>query len=48
LESMGFLGLFVGPALMAAAVALWRELTSAAPAAEPSRSSARARPRRAG
>ena len=48
LESIGFLGLFVGPALMAAAVALWRELTSPAPAEERSRSSARAASRRAG
>jgi predicted PurR-regulated permease PerM len=37
LESMGFVGLFIGPALMAAAVALWRELTSATLPAEPSR-----------
>ena len=48
LESMGFLGLFVGPALMAAAVALWREFTTGVPLAEPSRSSTRARYRRAG
>jgi predicted PurR-regulated permease PerM len=48
LESMGFLGLFVGPALMAAAVALWRELTSAASPVEPSRSPTRARGVRAG
>ena len=34
LESLGFLGLFIGPALMAAAVALWREWTSAAPLAD--------------
>ena len=47
LESMGFLGLFVGPALMAAAVALWRELTSAAPPAEASRTPMRAPRRRA-
>jgi predicted PurR-regulated permease PerM len=38
LESMGFLGLFIGPALMAAAVALWREWTSAPPLAQSSRS----------
>jgi predicted PurR-regulated permease PerM len=31
LESIGFLGLFIGPALMAAAVALWREWTSPTP-----------------
>jgi len=37
LESMGFLGLFIGPALMAAAVALWREWTSASPLAVSSR-----------
>jgi predicted PurR-regulated permease PerM len=36
LESMGFLGLFIGPALMAAAVALWREWTSAPPLAQSS------------
>jgi predicted PurR-regulated permease PerM len=27
LESMGFLGLFLGPAIMAALVALWRDWT---------------------
>jgi len=39
LESMGLLGLFVGPALMAAAIALWREWTSPPPLAESPRSS---------
>ena len=34
LESIGFLGLFIGPALMAAAVALWREWTSPTPLGE--------------
>ena len=29
LETFGFLGLFLGPALMAALVALWREWTEA-------------------
>jgi predicted PurR-regulated permease PerM len=29
LETFGFLGLFLGPALMAALVALWREWTDA-------------------
>ena len=43
LESMGLLGLFVGPALMAAAIALWREWTSPPPLAESSRSSMLAR-----
>lgn len=41
LESMGFLGLFVGPALMAAAVALWRELTNATSSADTSRAPGR-------
>jgi predicted PurR-regulated permease PerM len=31
LQTMGFLGLFLGPAVMAALVALWREWTEAAP-----------------
>lgn len=31
LETMGFLGLFLGPAVMAALIALWREWTEAAP-----------------
>lgn len=34
LETMGFLGLFLGPACMAALVALWREWTEPEPAAE--------------
>ncbi|HVB16079.1 MAG TPA: AI-2E family transporter [Stellaceae bacterium] len=33
LETMGFLGLFLGPAVMAALVALWREWTEPQPAA---------------
>jgi predicted PurR-regulated permease PerM len=33
LETMGFLGLFLGPAVMAALVALWREWTEPHPAA---------------
>jgi predicted PurR-regulated permease PerM len=33
LESFGFLGLFLGPAIMAALIALWREWTEI-PAAE--------------
>jgi hypothetical protein len=28
---MGFIGLFLGPAVMAALIALWREWTEAAP-----------------
>jgi predicted PurR-regulated permease PerM len=32
LQTMGFIGLFLGPAVMAALVALWREWTEAAPA----------------
>jgi predicted PurR-regulated permease PerM len=47
LETMGFLGLFLGPAVMAALVALWREWTEAAPVgvarALPSRHSADSR-----
>ena len=35
LETMGFLGLFVGPAIMAALVALWREWTEPRRGAEP-------------
>jgi len=31
LQTMGFIGLFLGPAVMAALVALWREWTEAAP-----------------
>ena len=31
LETMGFLGLFLGPATMAALIALWREWTEPAP-----------------
>ena len=34
LETMGFLGLFLGPAVMAALVALWREWTDTEPVAE--------------
>jgi predicted PurR-regulated permease PerM len=37
LETMGFLGLFLGPAVMAALVALWREWTEPRPIAEPAR-----------
>lgn len=37
LETMGFLGLFLGPAVMAALVALWREWTEPAPAADAAR-----------
>jgi predicted PurR-regulated permease PerM len=35
LETMGILGLFLGPAMMAAMVALWREWTDEAPTVEP-------------
>jgi predicted PurR-regulated permease PerM len=45
LETMGILGLFVGPAVMAALVALWREWTEPAPAA--STDTVRPPPRRA-
>ena len=31
LQTMGFIGLFLGPAVMAALVALWREWTEASP-----------------
>jgi predicted PurR-regulated permease PerM len=42
LETMGFIGLFVGPAIMAALIALWREWTgSPEPAAPRRRSPAR-------
>jgi predicted PurR-regulated permease PerM len=42
LETMGFIGLFVGPAVMAALIALWREWTgSPEPAARDRRSPAR-------
>ncbi len=37
LETMGILGLFLGPAVMAALVALWREWTEPAPGADASR-----------
>lgn len=37
LESLGLLGLFVGPAIMAAFVALWREWTAPPPQEPPSR-----------
>jgi predicted PurR-regulated permease PerM len=37
LETLGFLGLFLGPAVMAALVALWREWTELHPQAEPAR-----------
>jgi predicted PurR-regulated permease PerM len=29
LETLGFIGLFLGPAIMAALIALWREWTEA-------------------
>jgi predicted PurR-regulated permease PerM len=35
LETMGILGLFLGPAMMAAMVALWREWTDEAATIEP-------------
>jgi predicted PurR-regulated permease PerM len=52
LETMGFLGLFLGPAVMAALVALWREWTEPgrigmAAAVLPARPAAGDRPRRA-
>jgi predicted PurR-regulated permease PerM len=47
LQTMGFIGLFLGPAVMAALVALWREWTEAAPVgvtrASPERRSAGSR-----
>jgi predicted PurR-regulated permease PerM len=47
LQTMGFLGLFLGPAGMAALVALWREWTDPEPIARPAHPmSARAAPRR--
>jgi len=51
LQTMGFLGLFLGPAVMAALVALWREWTEPGPRAEPAvrpMPSRRQRGRRAG
>jgi predicted PurR-regulated permease PerM len=45
LESMGFIGLFLGPAIMAALVALWREWTEPEPLTETVRAAA---PRGAG
>ena len=53
LESFGFLGLFVGPAVMAALIALWREWTDPPPERAPYRAARREhsirsrRPRRA-
>jgi predicted PurR-regulated permease PerM len=43
LESFGFLGLFLGPAIMAALIALWREWTEN-PAAERIRAASARRP----
>jgi predicted PurR-regulated permease PerM len=49
LQTMGFLGLFLGPAVMAALIALWREWTEPEPVVEPVRAvprqPARGRPR---
>jgi predicted PurR-regulated permease PerM len=46
LQTMGFLGLFLGPAVMAALVALWREWTEPEPVIQPARAAAvRASPR---
>jgi predicted PurR-regulated permease PerM len=46
-ETLGFLGLFVGPAVMASLMTLWREWTEGLPyAAEPEPEPARATPRR--
>lgn len=45
LETMGILGLFLGPAVMAALVALWREWTAPAPRPAPARADATRRPR---
>jgi predicted PurR-regulated permease PerM len=52
LQTMGFLGLFLGPAVMAALVALWREWTDPEPIARPAgaasvRAAARQTPGRA-
>src|SRR5205814_6688476 len=47
LETFGFLGLFLGPAVMAALVALWREWTELPASDEPARA-APARPRPGG
>jgi len=48
LQTMGFLGLFLGPAVMAALVALWREWTEPEPIARPARAvPVRAAPRQA-
>jgi predicted PurR-regulated permease PerM len=51
LQTMGFLGLFLGPAVMAALVALWREWTEPEPVIEsmpvPQRPPVRPRPRTA-
>ena len=51
LETLGFIGLFLGPAIMAALIALWREWTEppaadGIPPAPPARSSASGRGRR--
>jgi predicted PurR-regulated permease PerM len=46
LETLGLLGLFLGPAVMAALVALWREWTEPAARAESRAEAARAAPRR--
>jgi predicted PurR-regulated permease PerM len=51
LETLGFIGLFLGPAIMAALIALWREWTDmpaadGTPPAPPARSSASGRGRR--
>jgi predicted PurR-regulated permease PerM len=46
LQTMGFLGLFLGPAVMAALTALWREWTEPEPVVQPARAaSPRAAPR---
>jgi predicted PurR-regulated permease PerM len=50
-ETLGFLGLFIGPAIMAALVAMWRESTDTVPEPHPARATAagpRVRGRRAG
>jgi predicted PurR-regulated permease PerM len=47
LESMGFLGLFLGPAIMAALVALWRDWTELPAPAERSRLAPARRPAQA-
>ena len=47
LQTMGFLGLFLGPAVMAALIALWREWTEPEPVVRSARAVSAAERRRA-